>query len=158
MLILVIYCAIARDIQHLVHGMDAYLMNQNNSFLQERALDTLLVSVSSILLDFLFNKLSKTKTHKDTNTKHKGKLVYNKIKHGPLITWASTNICETNGMTRNVLLVALPSDHFWNDKIEYCTQHAEWTFCLAMYVDPGLYHPVSIFQTTSWKIRSSGCT
>ena len=62
LILVVISLALARDIQHLVHGKDAYLMNQNNSFLQERALDTLLVSVSSILLDFLFNKLSKTKT------------------------------------------------------------------------------------------------
>ena len=36
-------------------------MIYNNNFLQDRALDKLLVSFSSILLDFLFNKLSKTK-------------------------------------------------------------------------------------------------
>ena len=116
-----IRCAIVRCTQYLVHGKDVLHIEKNHNFLWEKALDTLQDSVSSILLDFLFNKLSKTKTHKDTNTKHKGKLVYNKIKHGPLITWASTNICETNGMTRNVLLVAPPSAHFWNDKIQYCT-------------------------------------
>ena len=64
MLILAISPALARDIQHLVHGTDAYLMMQKNSFLKERALDTLLISVSSILLNFSFNKLYKTKTKK----------------------------------------------------------------------------------------------
>merc|ERR1711911_563393 len=36
------------------------MMTYCNNFLWERALDTLLISVSSILLDFLFNKLNLT--------------------------------------------------------------------------------------------------
>ena len=47
------------DMCKQAHGKKVYLMNQNNSFLLEKALYILLVSVNSILLDFLFIKLSK---------------------------------------------------------------------------------------------------
>ena len=44
-------------IQHLIHGKDAYLTNQNNSFLKEKALDTLRVSAQSFWTFHLKNYL-----------------------------------------------------------------------------------------------------